>query len=41
MSSPTKQSSPRAMAVLAALGLVVGLAIARLRLKLPKLLKGG
>jgi hypothetical protein len=40
MSNQTKQSSPLVIALVAALGLVSGLAIARL-VKLPKPPKGG
>jgi hypothetical protein len=40
MSNQTKKSSPLAMALCAALGLVAGLAIAG-KLKLPKLSEGG
>ena len=41
MSNQTKQSSPLVIALVAALGLFSGLAIARLRFKLPKPPKGG
>ena len=41
MSNKTKQSSPLVIALVAALGLVSGFAVARLRFKLPKPPKGG
>ena len=41
MSNQTKQASPLVIALVAALGLVSGLAIARLRFKLPKPPTGG
>ena len=41
MSNQTKHSSALALALVAAAGLISGLAIARLRFKLPKPPKGG
>jgi hypothetical protein len=41
MSNQTKQSSPLTIALIVAAGLVSGLAIARLRFKLPRPPKGG
>ncbi len=41
MTNPLKQYSPVAMALAAALGLISGVAILRLRFKSPKPPKGG
>jgi len=41
MNDQTKESSPLVILFVAALGVVSGLALAGLKFKLPKLLKGG